>query len=525
MKRFLAMCISISLVLSLAGCGAKEESVYIDDNYRTYYEVFVRSFYDGNGDGVGDIEGLTQKLDYISDLGFTGIWLMPIMPSTTYHKYDVTDYYSIDGEYGDLEDFQVLLEEAHKRNINVIIDMVFNHTSSQHPWFLEATEYLKTLEEGEEIDVNECPYAGYYNFAKEAKGGYSKVEGTADWYYECVFWTGMPDLNLENEAVRREIEQIADFWLGMGVDGFRLDAVKEFVSGANQKNVEILSWYVDYIDANYPDAYLVAEVWDSLDVVTEYYASGIDSVFNYPFGNHDGKLVATLKKAGDGEAGASFAKSYVNVMNGFKERNPEMIDAPFLSNHDTGRIAGFLAPSEEKIKMAGALNLFMSGSTFVYYGEEIGMKGSGKDENKRAPMRWSADETAEGMTNPPPNMESVKQKYDTLDVQMEDVDSIYNYYKKAIAIRNKYPEIARGEQTYEALPDGDIIVMGKVYEEKTTYVVCNNSEVTKTIDIQGTALEGAKLADSLVVTPSEAEAVSLDGTTLVLPPFGVCVLK
>lgn len=525
MKRLWALLLSASMLLSLVGCGKSEERVYIDDNYRTYYEVFVRSFYDGDGDGIGDIAGVTQKLDYISDLGFTGIWLMPIMPAESYHKYDVTDYYSIHTEYGDLEDFKILLEEAHKRDINIIIDMVFNHTSSQHPWFLQATEYIKGLESGEEIDVNECPYAGYYNFSREYKGGYDKVPGTTDWYYECMFTSEMPDLNLENEAVRHELEQIADFWLDMGVDGFRLDAVKEFVSGATQKNVEILSWYVDYIETNYPDAYLVAEVWDSLDIVTEYYASGIDSVFNYPFGNHEGKLVSVLKKAGDGKSGASFASAYTNVMNRFKEKNPEMIDAPFLSNHDTGRIAGFLAGSEDKIKVAGALNLFMSGSTFVYYGEEIGMKGSGKDENKRAPMRWSADETAEGMTTPPPNMEAVKQKYDTLDVQMENVDSIYNYYKNAIAIRNKYPEIARGEQTYEELADGDIMVMGKVYEGQITYVVYNNSENTKTIDLTQTALEGKKIYDSLQVTPSTEQEAYLENNELTLLPFEICIIK
>ena len=513
------------MLLSVAGCGKKDERVYIDDNYRTYYEVFVRSFRDGDGDGIGDLAGLTEKLDYISELGFTGIWLMPIMPSTTYHKYDVMDYYAIDIEYGDMEDFELLLEEAHKRDINIIIDMVFNHTSSQHPWFMEATDYLRSLKPGQEMDVEECPYVDYYHFSNENKGGYNKVPGTEDWYYECVFWSEMPDLNLESEAVRRELEQIANFWLDMGVDGFRLDAVKEFETGANKKSTEILTWYVDYIEANYPDAYLVAEVLDILDVVNEYYASGIDSVFNYPFGNHEGKLVKTLKGAGDGMSGVSFARAYVNELNGFKEMNPNMIDAPFLSNHDTGRIAGFLAGSEEKIKLAGALNLFMSGSTFVYYGEEIGMKGSGKDENKRAPMRWSSDESAQGMTNPPPNMDNVKQKYDTLDVQMEDIDSIYSYYKNAIAIRNKYPEIARGVQTYEELTDGDIIVMGKVYEEKTTYIVVNNSEEEKTIDLTGTALEMKELADTLSVLPSAEKTAALEGNVLVLPAFETCILK
>ena len=152
MKRLFCLILAVCMVFSMTACGGEKVEVP-DDNYRTYYEVFVRSYYDSDGDGIGDIPGLTQKLDYIQELGFNGIWLMPIMPSMTYHKYDVTDYYSIDSEYGTLDDFKVLLEEAHKRGINVIIDMVFNHTSSEHPWFKEACNYLKTLDQGEQPDA------------------------------------------------------------------------------------------------------------------------------------------------------------------------------------------------------------------------------------------------------------------------------------------------------------------------------------------------------------------------------------
>lgn len=524
MKRCKIFCVVMSMLLLLTGCGADKAVEVPDDNYRTYYEVFVRSFYDGDGDGIGDFKGLTEKLDYIRELGFNGIWLMPIMPSPTYHKYDVTDYYAIDPQYGTMDDFKAFIAACEERGINVIIDMVFNHTSSEHPWFKEAYAYIQGLEEGEEPEASECPYVDYYNFQKEFASGYSVVEGT-EWYYESQFWYGMPDLNLQNEAVRTEFEEIAKYWLDMGVSGFRLDAAKEYESGNAEANIEILKWYTDFVKGYKPDTYLVAEVWDTLETVTAYYASGIDSIFNYPFGNHDGKVVLTIKSAGGGKSGAGFAQTLEEVEAGFKAQNPNMIDAPFLSNHDTGRIAGFLAPSEEKVKLGGAMNLLMSGSSFVYYGEEIGMKGAGKDENKRAPMRWTTDD-GEGMTNPPPNMDKIQQKYGTVEEQINNVDSIYNYYKNAIAIRNTYPEIARGSQSAVTLSDGDIIVIAKEYEEKTTYVVINNSEVEKQIDLTGTKLEGTKLKSMLVVTPStQEESITLKKNQLSMPGYGVCILK
>ena len=192
----------------------------IDDKYRNFYEVFVYSFCDSDGDGIGDIQGLISKLDYINDgdpttdtdLGFTGIWLMPIMPSTTYHKYDVINYKDIDKQYGTLEDFEQLIDECNKRGINVIIDLVLNHSSSQHPWFKEATNYLKTLGDGEP-SVEDCKYFDYYHFQKESGKGFHKISGT-DWYYEGSFWEGMPDLNWENGIIKKEFEDIAEFWIG-----------------------------------------------------------------------------------------------------------------------------------------------------------------------------------------------------------------------------------------------------------------------------------------------------------------------
>ncbi len=499
----------------------------IDDKYRTYYEVFVYSFYDSDNDGIGDIKGLISKLDYIENLGCNGIWLMPIMPSTTYHKYDITDYYSVDAQYGSLDDFNQLIEECHKRDINVIIDMVFNHTSAKHDWFVKASQYLTTLKSGEEIDLSKCPYANYYNFAKtsEAPASYHKLSGT-DYSYECVFWDQMPDLNLDSKAVRDEIEKITKYWLDLGVDGFRLDAAKEYYSGNNDKNIEALTWYTDYVSSIDKEAYLVAEVWDSYDVICKYYESGIDSIFDYTFGNNNGVIVKTVNNMGNGKAGNRLAQNLEIIQSEFK------IDAPFLSNHDTGRIAGFVSYDEDKIKLAGAINLLMNGSAFLYYGEEIGMTGAGEDVNKRAPMYWCDNEEKnqennedeinvlkQGITAPPPGMGEVEHRFGSYISQKDNQYSIYNYYRQLIHIRNKYPEIARGtvEVMFE-ITDGDICAIKKEYNKNTIYVIYNISNEEKAINLMK---DGYRIAESLMTGKEEA---GIKGDTLNLPAYGIVVL-
>ena len=243
-NRWICVIMTMLLVLvTLVGCGDnasngqkaeayeyddEQERNIIDDNYRNYYEIFVYSFYDSDGDGIGDLRGVTEKLDYIQEMGFNGIWLMPIMPSTTYHKYDVIDYKDIDPEYGTLEDFQKLVDECHDRDIRLIIDFVINHSSAQNQWFLDACDYLRTLDEGEEPDLTVCPYVDYYHFSTEKiDSTYYGVAGV-DWWYEGSFWDQMPDLNLESEALRGELEDIAKFWIDMCLDGFLMDAALHF---------------------------------------------------------------------------------------------------------------------------------------------------------------------------------------------------------------------------------------------------------------------------------------------------------
>ncbi|MEG1992462.1 MAG: alpha-amylase family glycosyl hydrolase [Acetivibrio sp.] len=531
-KRFWIFLLLVSLLLT--GCShstdstikkqnIEKEKTESDHNCRTYYEVFVYSFCDSNGDGIGDIPGLISKLNYIEELGFNGIWLMPIMPSTTYHKYDVIDYYTIDEQYGTLEDFKTLLAECKKRDIRVIMDMVFNHTSTKNVWFTQAAEYLKTLDEKKEPDLKECPYVDYYHFKKEAanQAGYYKIEGTP-WYYEGVFWDQMPDLNLDSKALRKDLEKITSFWMNLGVEGFRLDAAKEYFTGNKDKNIEVLSWYEKYVKSVNPEAYLVAEVWDSFQVIGSYYKSGIDSIFNYTFGNNDGLIVKTLNRAGDGKGANKYAQNLVIVTDYYKKNQPNMIDAPFLSNHDTGRVSGFVGRDSNKVKLAGAMNLFMSGSAFVYYGEELGMSGSGKDENKRAPMYWNT-EGSKGTTVPPPDMDVVEHSFGSLKEQEKDKNSIYQYYKKAIHLRRKYPEISGGNTSLmEEIKDGDICAIEKTYGEEKIFLLFNISQQEKEIVVSKKSYPYRKMMDYLTVNEEKPRK---KGERITLPPFGIVILK
>ncbi len=533
MKKFLSLFLCLLL---LAGCAApaqKEAPVSRteaaltqirtlgespDDNYRTWYEIFVYSFCDSDGDGIGDLQGVISKLDYLQELGINGIWFMPIHPSTSYHKYNVSDYYAIDPDYGTLEDFQALMEECRKRDIHVILDLVVNHTGSQHPWFQEAVTYLQDLGDGEPSSAD-CPYVDYYFFSKESKNGYTPVEGT-DWYYESMFSPEMPDLNLGNPAVRREVEAIMAYWLDLGAAGFRLDAAKEFYSGSVAKNIEVLSWIQEAATALKEDAYLVAEVWDSFNTITEYYTSGLTSIFDYPFGNSDGKIITILRNAGNPAQVTTYATALEKANKAYSGSNPSYIDAPFLSNHDVGRIASFCGQDENKTKLAGAMNLFMSGSAFVYYGEEIAMIGIGNDPSKRAPMYWNAARDS-GTTNPPPECELPESyPFGSLEEQKDNDDSVYNYYRQAIAIRRALPVISHGETTAETLlNDGCISAQRKTWGEERCILLMNISGEGAAVNLSQYA--EWQLAASLTVNE---EPVTKQDITLTIPPYGIAIL-
>lgn len=499
----------LMLVLTVS-CVPEEIPEKISDNYRNYYEIFVRSFYDSDEDGLGDLNGVTSKLDYITDqLGADGIWLMPIMPSPTYHKYDVTDYYSIDPQYGNMDDFDQLIAKAHSLDVKIIIDLVLNHTSNLHPWFQHA---VTALWEGEE-----SKYIGYYNFTLENPGqGYNKI--TDQYYYECRFVSGMPDLNLDNADVRSEMLAIAEFWLDKGVDGFRLDAVTSFYTDNTTKNLEFLDWLCTSIKQKKQDAYLVGEVWADGGTISNYYKSGLDSFFNFPFSQATGRIVAYL----NGSNGNSFSESLANWNEQIQSTNPSAIDALFLSNHDNARSAGFLMRNLQKEKMAAAIYLLAPGNPFIYYGEELGMTGSGIDENKRLPMLWSLNDST-GIPFPPPNATQSVEGIQGADKQIKDNDSLLNYYRRILEIKAKNPEIARGTIKSIESVDNRTTIFSLTYQNNTVYVLHNPTENQVTLSLDGFATDPLNIVDYLVCS-GKGKAV-LKGNRLTLPPMSSVILR
>lgn len=528
-KGFVCLLLAALLLTGCAGGGARTEKALAqiaqlgaspDDNNRVWYEVFVYAYCDSDGDGIGDLNGLRSKLPVLKKLGIGGLWLMPIHPSTTYHKYNVSDYYAIDPDYGTMADFEALLEACAALDIRVILDLVLNHTGSEHPWFREACSYLQALPEGKSPDAAECPYLDYYHFGTAEDEACGRPVTGTDYYYEGQFDYRMPDLNLDSEAVREEIRNIMSFWLGKGVAGFRLDAAKEFYTGQASRNIELLSFLQKTATDIKPDAYLVAEVWDSFATVTDYYASGITGIFNYPFGNSDGKIVKVLRGLGDPAVVSTYATALEKADKAYRANNPAYIDAPFLSNHDVGRIYGFAGGDENKIKLAGAMNLLMGGAAFLYYGEEIGMPGSGNDPSKRAPMVWSSQSTADTCRPAPECALPAEYPFGGLAQQQTDDDSIYNYYRQVIAIRNALPVISHGTVTAEMpLNQGCISAQRKVWQQQQCIILMNLDTQAAKVDLS--AYGDWTLAASL---SANGKSIKHSGTTLSLPAYGIAVL-
>ncbi len=391
-----------------------------------YYHIFVRSFADSDGDGIGDLKGITNNLDYLAELGITALWLMPINPSPSYHGYSVTDYYGIEEDYGTMEDFNELISEAKNRGIDIIIDLVINHTSDQHPWYISARSSTSD------------PYRDYYIW-----NGSTAYES---------FVGGMKDLNFKNPEVIDEVKNIMDYWLDLGVTGFRIDAAMHLIESVNPTydNSILLLNLNAHIKRNYPHSFVVSEVFNyNIDQVADYYI-GSDSLFNFYQAQN------VWDKLGNGNSRFLFVNNLNRAYNAFRAVDDAFIDSPFLSNHDVDRIAsmgGFSQYNGDlKLALAARILLTLPGNPFIYYGDELGMKGvryeglnvSGYgvvyDEYRRQPFLWGDQAIT---TTWLPSDGSNDQTPSVL-TQKTDENSLYNAYRDIIQIRRSYPALMYG---------------------------------------------------------------------------------
>lgn len=421
----------------------KFDSSVTNANGSVCYEIFVRSFYDTNNDGIGDFNGVTAKLPYLKELGVKTLWLMPIMPSPSYHGYDVADYYGVNPDYGTMSDFDNLLAEAKKHNIDIMIDIVFNHSSTQNPWFRQS--YEDYINNNTSLDSK----ADWYCWIDHYQTGYSIYSGSKGIYYESRFDHSMPDLNTQNEAVRAEMLKILKYWVEKGVDGFRFDAVKYFDFNNTKYNVEFMTYLHDEIVKDYPGIYFVGECWDGITVINEYYKSTFESFFTFGSsldGNGDASIVGQVKTLTSANSFASTIENRERIM---KENNPNAYSSYFLSNHDMDRASNSL--TNENAKLAASLYLLLPGTPYMYYGEEIELMGKRKtapedasDARRRLPMIWSmTDKNGECGFPEPHRTDLMNNEQVKLGVaeQMDKNFSLWNHYKKVIEIRNKYPFI------------------------------------------------------------------------------------
>jgi alpha-amylase len=478
------------------------------------YEIFVLAFADSDGDGKGDIKGMTSKLDYLRDLGVEGIWLMPMHPSPSYHKYDVSDYYNIHPDYGTLDDFRKFIEEAHKRNIKVIMDMVINHSGRQHSWFKDA------------ITNPNSPYREYYVFTHKddpqtqiaARTGpdsgnrnrWSKID-SSDYLYYSHFSRNMPDLNFDSYKLREEVFKIGRFWISeMKVDGFRLDAARHIFPDERSKDNH--RWWIyfrnEMLKAN-KNVYLVGEVWAPAEVVGPY-MQGLPALFNFEMGG-------AIIKAVNAERGDSLAVMHKRIRDFYKSINPDYIDATFLTNHDQNRIMSAVNNNTDKARMAASVLLTLPGSPYLYYGEEIGMHGMKPDQHIREPFLWDVKAKDKLRTTWIVPKYTADSSVIPVAQQINDKSSILNHYKTFIQLRNSSKALTYGELEPVNLDNKELCAFVRSTNDESVLVLHNLSRADITVNLSASLGEYDKLM-------FKNKTATVKNKTVLIPSYSTVIL-
>lgn len=432
-----------------AARAAKTEQHWWND--RVFYEIFVRSFADSTGgplagDGVGDLRGIIEKLDYLNDgdpktttdLGITGLWLMPINPSPSYHGYDVTDYNGINPQYGTIEDFKELLAACHARGVAVIIDFVANHCARTHPWFVEAKDPASEKHDWFIWNETDPGWKGPWN--QRVWHSTAQPDGTPAYYYG-IFSDHMPDLNYRNAGATTAILDAMRFWgTEVRVDGLRLDAIRHLIETdqVQESTAETHAWlrtnFFPASKAIREDFMTVGEVWADSRQASSYVGDQMDLVFEFALAD------AMLDAARSGKP--ERVRASLAEVGRLYPRNQF---GSFLTNHDQGRVANQLKMKDGPMRSAAAMLLLGPGVPFLYYGEEIGMTGDKPDELIRTPMQWSSERNAGFSTTPA--WQAPNKGYQRMNVaaQQDDAASLLVHYRTLVGLRNASVDLRRGD--------------------------------------------------------------------------------
>jgi alpha-glucosidase len=515
MLKLITLIAELFICLSIIVPGAWAQKAIDDEGHQwwqhaVFYEIYPRSYADSNNDGIGDLNGIASKLDYLKALGVDAIWISPCFPSPQVDfGYDVSDYENIDPTYGTLADFDRLVAEGKKRGIRIILDFVVNHTSDKHPWFLDSRSSRTSAHRDWYIwRDGKAPGVPPNNWLSTFGGSAWTFDSATGQYYYHYFYAGQPDLNWRNPAVKDAMFDVTRWWYKRGVAGFRLDAVDTLFEDPNFKDNPILPGKNKFGDPNMEDTYnhklpevhdalrglrKVADEYDSV-LIGETWTSNIDELKEY-YGEHSNELQMPM----------DFMFTQVKTLSPpqFRKQIAAVDSAGgwpvfVISNHDIIRSYdrwGDGAHNDQIAKVMAALYLTLRGTPIMYYGEEIGMENNdpkhredvkdpigrlgwpvekGRD-GERTPMQWNHDANA-GFTKGTPWL-PVPPSYTTHNVadELKDRNSILNFYKALLALRHTNPALLEGSYTALNVDDPDIISYLRRYKDHTVLVVINMS--------------------------------------------------
>ncbi|RYY88562.1 MAG: maltose alpha-D-glucosyltransferase, partial [Chitinophagaceae bacterium] len=488
------------------------------------YELHIKAFRDSNGDGIGDFQGLLEKLDYLQELGVTAIWVLPFYPSPLRDDgYDIADYYSINPRYGNLEQFKAFLDEAHRRGMKVITELVVNHTSDQHPWFQRARRAPKGSPERDYYVWTEDPkqYKDVRIIFQDFEASNWTWDPVAQQYYWHRFFHHQPDLNFDNPQVQQEIFNVMDYWCSMGVDGFRLDAIPYLYEreGTNGENLPETHAFLKrlraHVDETHPGTLFLAEANMWPEEAAAYFGDGDECHMNYHFPVMPRMFMAVQQE------------DRYPITDIF-EQTPAIPEncqwAMFLRNHDEltlemvtdeerdfmykvyakdpkarinlgirHRLAPLMDNNRRKIELMNSLLFSLPGTPVLYYGDEIGMGDNfylGDRDGVRTPMQWSADRNA-GFSEANPHQLYLpvildpEYSYESVNVEMQqrNTSSLFWFMKRLIALRRSFKAFSRGDMQFINVENPKVLAFTRTFEDETVLVVVNLSKYAQPAEV------------------------------------------